>query len=188
MIGEDDAEYVFCPSASVDSVTVIVVVKVFRLGLLLEDPFCVVATLLSVVFCWCSGRSRNGCGGGGVRKGLNCATSSSRLFSRGAPSRCFTFSWLDGDSWMISHRTPSSSPFLAPFSRFSIVLCKVNITSSGLRSAELPFSHGFSCCCRTAGGVKIELKDSGVVGGGIPEVTDRGRWREKKDERFRSVA
>ena len=88
---------------------------------------------------------------------------------------------------MISHRMPSSSAFWRPFSRLSIVCCKEYITSSGRRSAELPFSHGFSAAWRWRWEAKRMLKLSGVAGGGIDVVTDIGRCREKNVESVRSM-
>ena len=66
------------------------------------------------------------------------------------------------------------------------MLLRVYITSSGLRSAELPFAHGSSDCL----GSEVEnilLKLSGEEGGGKVCVIDMGRCREKKFERLRSV-
>jgi len=57
------------------------------------------------------------------------------------------------------------------------------MTSSGRRSAELPLAQA------SAGAglrVKREEKASGVVGGGMVEVRERGRWREKKEARSMS--
>ena len=52
------------------------------------------------------------------------------------------------------------------------------MTSSGLRSAELPFSQG----SRTGWRAKMLLKVSVEEGGGMVVVTERGRWREKNLE------
>jgi hypothetical protein len=58
------------------------------------------------------------------------------------------------------------------------------MTSSGLRSAELPLDHT-SCDRRLA---KMDENASGVVCGGMPEVSEIGRCREKNVERVRSGA
>lgn len=56
------------------------------------------------------------------------------------------------------------------------------MTSSGRRSAELPSAQG-SRVCRDS---KILEKASGVEGGGMVVVTERGRCWAKKRERTRS--
>lgn len=65
-----------------------------------------------------------------------------------------------------------------------MVLFRVYITSSGLRSAELPFAQG------SVGGGSVEkilLKASAEEGGGKVWVMDIGRCREKKLEMLRSA-
>ena len=114
-------------------------------------------------------------------KGLNCATSSSRLFSRvGVVSRCLIpVSLLElalvCDSCKISHRKASS---WALCSSEPMALWRVYITSSGRRSAEFPFSQG----SLVVGVVKMLLKASVEEGGGMVVVTESGRCREKNLE------
>lgn len=84
---------------------------------------------------------------------------------------------------MISHRTPSSCASFVDTSRFSNKFPSAYTTSSGLRSAEFPFSHG-SRCCRVW---KMLSKASAVEGGGMVVAIESGRWSEKNDETERST-
>lgn len=101
--GDEEAVHVLSPFAPVDSVRNMVVRYFFSV-------FFFDARFFSAAFC----SGSKGCGAGGAAYGLKEATTSSRLFNRGGPSRCVTPSWF---SVISSTRMPSSRAAPAPVER-----------------------------------------------------------------------